>query len=103
MILDHKLIFDLREWYRQCSTPGPSELNMDQCCTDDKVETIFCEISGFRNLTQFDAPFTQLTSKCAKYLVNLPKLKSVNLAHSRFYIQNYFNTELTPGLLQKKV
>ena len=52
--------------------------------TDDAMETIFCDLSGFRNLTQFDAPFTQLTSKCAKYLVNLPKLKFVNLAHSRF-------------------
>ena len=61
-----------------------SALILDRLSNDVHTEEIFEKLTGFRNLTHFDASFTQVTSKCANHLVKLPKLKVVNLAHSRY-------------------
>ena len=45
----------------------------------------FNELSGFQNLRNFQAPFTQLTSKSANLLMQLPNLDTVNLAHTRYF------------------
>ena len=82
---DDALLVNIEMWQKRLKTKSTkSMIEIPETSTHATSELTMDELNGYDGITEFNAPFTQTTSKIASYLIHLPHLKIVNLAHTRF-------------------
>ena len=85
MPTDDALLVKIERWQERLKTKSShTVIEIPETSTHAVTELTMDELDGFGGVKEFNAPFTQTTSKIASYLIHLPHLRIVNLAHTRF-------------------
>ncbi|CAG5077118.1 Oidioi.mRNA.OKI2018_I69.PAR.g8633.t1.cds [Oikopleura dioica] len=74
---------DIENWLEKSKKQSVSKLVLPNMSTDACLDSVMLNLDGFRDVKEFQAPFSNLTSNSTSHLILLPNLQIVNLAHTK--------------------
>ena len=79
------VLLKIQNWQQYAKKKSSiSCIDIPETTTQPETESKMNDLTGYACITEFNAPFTQITSKISCHLSHLPNLQIVNLAHTRF-------------------
>ena len=80
-----EVLLKIQNWQQYAKKKSNiSCIDIPETTTQPETESKINDLTGYACITEFNAPFTQITSKISCHLSHLPNLQIVNLAHTRF-------------------